>query len=117
MERLCLDCRALVKGRADKKFCCDQCRTNFNNSTRANDHGFLRLINQILKKNRDILKLKNPEGKIKVKRELLVRKGFDFDYHTHTYANKNGMIYFFVYEYGYLNLANEEVLLVKREAG
>ena len=30
-ERYCLDCGAVLHGRADKKFCNDQCRNNYNN--------------------------------------------------------------------------------------
>lgn len=115
MERLCLDCKAVLNGRADKKFCDDQCRTNYNNHLRAEDNSFLNEINRILKKNRDILRAKTPEGKAKVKRDALVRKGFDFNFHTHTYATQKGQVYFFCYEYGYLPLENDELLLVKRE--
>ena len=115
MERLCLDCKAVLNGRADKKFCDDQCRTNYNNHLRAEDNSFLNEINRILKKNRDILRAKNPDGKAKVKRDALVRKGFDFNFHTHTYATQKGQVYFFCYEYGYLPLENDELLLVKRE--
>lgn len=115
MERLCLDCKAVLNGRADKKFCDDRCRTNYNNHLRAEDNSFLNEINRILKKNRDILRAKNPEGKTKVKRDALVRKGFDFNFHTHTYATQKGQVYFFCYEYGYLPLENDELLLVKRE--
>jgi hypothetical protein len=115
MERLCLDCNAVVNGRADKKFCDDQCRTNYNNHLRTEDNSFLNEVNRVLKKNRDILKSKNPEGKTKIKREILLRKGFDFNYHTHTYATQKGTTYIFCYEQGYLTLENDEVLLVKRE--
>jgi len=115
MERLCLDCNTPIRGRADKKFCDDTCRSNFNNLLKAEDNSFLKQVNQILKKNREILKWKNPAGKIKVKREILLGNGFNFNYHTHTYSNKNGMTYFFCYEYGYLSLNNDEVLLVKRD--
>lgn len=115
MERLCLDCHAVLNGRADKKFCDDQCRTNYNNKIRTEHNSYLNEVNRILKKNRDILRNKNPEGKIKLKRETLVRKGFDFTYHTHTYATQKGQVYYFCYEQGYLPLENDEVLLVKRE--
>lgn len=115
MEKFCLDCNALLKGRADKKFCDDQCRSNYNNRLKADDHSFLKEVNQTLKKNRAILKAKNPEGKTKVKKDALIRKGFDFNFHTHTYATQKGNTYIFCYEYGYLLLENEEVLLVKRE--
>jgi len=115
MERICLDCNAVINGRADKKFCDDQCRTHYNNRIRTEDNSFVNEVNRVLKKNRAILKTKNPDGKIKVKREALLRKGFDFTYHTHTYSTQKGQIYFFCYEQGYLPLENEEILLVRRE--
>ena len=115
MERLCLDCNAVLNGRADKKFCDDQCRTNYNNHIRTEDNSFLNEVNRVLKKNRDILKTNNPGGKTKVKRETLIRKGFDFNYHTHTYATQKGTTYIFCYVYGYLPLYNDEILLVRRE--
>ncbi len=115
MERLCLDCNALLNGRADKKFCDDQCRTNYNNHLRTEDYTFLNEVNRTLKKNRSILKEVNPEGKLKVKRELLVRKGFNFNFHTHLLPTQKGSTYIFCYEYGYLPLENEELLLVRRE--
>ena len=115
MERFCLDCNALLNGRADKKFCDDQCRTNYNNRIRIEDNIYLNEVNKILRKNRDILRNKNPEGKIKLKRDQLLRKGFDFNYHTHTYSTQKGQVYFFCYEQGYLPLENDEILLVRRE--
>lgn len=115
MERLCLDCNAILNGRADKKFCDDQCRTNYNNKIRTEDHSYLNEVNRILRKNRDILKNKNPEGKVKLKRDQLIRKGFNFNYHTHTYTTQKGTTYIFCYEYGYLPLDNDEILLIKRE--
>lgn len=115
MERLCLDCQQPIVGRADKKFCDDQCRTNYNNRLKADDDSSLKHINKILRKNYSILKSCNPGGKTKVKRELLLQKGFDFSYHTHLYTTQKGNTYFFCYDYGYLLLEKEEVLLVKRE--
>lgn len=114
MEKLCLDCQTPVVGRSDKKFCDDQCRTNYNNRLRAADDGLLKQINLILKKNYQILKNCNPDGKTKVKRELLLQKGFDFGYYTHIYTTQKGVSYMFCYDFGYLILDNENVLLVKR---
>lgn len=115
MTKLCLDCEKPLVGRADKKFCDDQCRSNYNNRLKADDSSFLKQVNQILKKNWQILKSSNPEGKIKVKKSALLKKGFDFNYHTHTYITQKGVNYVFCYEYGYLYLENDELLLVKRE--
>lgn len=115
MERFCLDCKTLLKGRADKKFCDDQCRSNYYNRVYADDLSFVNVVNQILRRNRSILKAQNPHGKIRVKQKSLLHKGFDFNFHTYSYITKSGNTYFFCYEYGYLLLDNEEVLLVKRE--
>lgn len=115
MNRLCLDCQTEVRGRADKKFCDDQCRNSYNNKLKSEDSEVVRKINQILAKNRRLLKAENPSGKMKVKKEKLAKKGFDFAYHTHHYHTQTGNIYVFCYEYGYLLLDEDYMLLVKKE--
>jgi len=116
MERFCLDCNSLLRGRTDKKFCGDQCRSNHHHRLKANDQSFVNQINRILKRNRSILKAKNPTGKTKIKRDELLIKGFDFSFYTHTYQTQRSDIYFFCYEYGYLMLGQGELLLVRQEA-
>ncbi|UKT64504.1 hypothetical protein [Pedobacter mucosus] len=115
MERLCLDCGKAVKGRTDKKFCDDSCRNNYNNHLKFDDGILLKKINNILKRNRSILAKLNPDGKVKVNRKKLLTAGFNFEFYTHHYQTQNGNSYTFCYEHGYLQLENEEVLLVKRE--
>ncbi|SFH20505.1 hypothetical protein [Pedobacter insulae] len=115
MERFCLDCNSLLQGRADKKFCDDQCRSSHHHRLNARDHGFVNQVNQILKKNRSILKETIPNGKIRVNRDKLLIKGFNFNFRTHTYLNKRGDTYFFCYEFGYLILKDNELLVVKQE--
>lgn len=66
MERFCLDCQALLKGRADKKFCDDQCRSNYNNRLKTVNNQFLNAVNKILKKNRDVLEAQTPREKLKL---------------------------------------------------
>ncbi|MDF3079150.1 MAG: hypothetical protein K0S09_3039 [Sphingobacteriaceae bacterium] len=117
MERVCLDCGTPIKGRSDKKFCDDQCRSNYNNRLKVEDLSFVRQVNHTLKKNRDILQKLNPTGKTKVNRDKLLKQGFDLNYHTHVYQTQKGTTYYFCYEYGYLLLNEQEVLLVKREEG
>ena len=115
MDRLCLDCGTFVKGRADKKFCDDSCRNNYNNRLKLEDNLVLRRVNSILRKNRAILAKLNPKGKTKVSRKKLITAGFNFDYHTYSYSAQNGNTYIFCYEYGYLILNEDSFLLVKRE--
>ena len=115
MERFCLECNTPLKGRADKKFCDDQCRSSYNRRLKADEFSFVNLVNQILKKNRRILKGQNLSTKNNVKREDLLIKGFDFNYYTYCFKASQGENYFFCYEYGYAIQENQELLLVKRE--
>jgi hypothetical protein len=115
MNRFCLDCHTEIKGRADKKFCDDQCRNNYNNRRKSIEGKHINKINQILAKNRRLLMQENPDGKVKIRKEELVKKGFDFDYHTHYHLTAEGNVYIFCYEFGYLPVGNEEVVLLKVE--
>ncbi|RYG21667.1 MAG: hypothetical protein EOO07_02015 [Chitinophagaceae bacterium] len=115
MERFCLECNSLVQGRADKKFCDDHCRSSFNHRIKVEDLGFVNSVNQILKKNRTILKNQHASTASSVKREQLLIKGFDFNHYTYSYMAKDGGTYFFCYEYGYLLRGNGELIFAKRE--
>jgi len=42
--------------------------------------------------------------------------GFSFKYFTHTRAAKNGTVYYFCYEMGYVPLDEEDVLIVSNES-
>jgi hypothetical protein len=112
----CKYCGTELKGRIDKKFCDDQCRTAYNNRLKADDT-HMRNVNNILRKNRLIMKelLLTTEGKIRVSHQKLQDKGFNFYYHTHIYQTKTGNAYHFCYEYGYLILDGGYYMLVKRE--
>lgn len=114
-KRICLDCAEVLHGRADKKFCNDQCRNNYNNQLNSNSSNLVRNINHILRRNRRILEELNPSGKTKTTGKKLAGKGYNFEYHTRTYQTLNGKTYHFCYEYGYLPLEGDEVLLVRRE--
>ncbi|MEJ5994438.1 hypothetical protein WG904_08415 [Pedobacter sp. Du54] len=115
MERFCLECKTLLNGRADKKFCDDHCRSSFNHHLRADEFTFVNRVNQILKNNRRILKSHYQFTKNNVKREYLSIKGFDFNYYTCSHLAEKGKTYFFCYEYGYSVLENDELLLAKKE--
>lgn len=115
MERLCTTCGMALRGRSDKKFCDDQCRSSYNNVARNANNEIINRVNRILKKNRQILEKLNPSGKIKIRYTELVQSGFDMEYHTHSFKTLKGNHYFFCYDYGYLTLAADSVLLVKND--
>lgn len=114
-ERTCLQCGEPFSGRVDKKFCCDQCRNTYNNVLNKDVSNNIRNINNILRKNRRILEELNPRGTIKVHRNKLEAKGFNFDYFTNIYTTKTGNSYRFCYEQGYLELEGGFFALVSRK--
>lgn len=114
-ERKCLECGKPVFGRIDKKFCDDQCRNAYNNRQNADANNFIRNVHNTLRKNRRILEELNPKGKGKTTKSTMLKKGFDFTYHTSTYTTKAGATYYFCYEYGYLPIDNDYMVLVIRQ--
>lgn len=112
MDRACAECGGRLMGRVDQKFCSDQCRNTYNNRLNKDDSSLMKNINNQLRKNRRILKELNPEGKAKVKKHTLQSRGFSFKYFTNVYKTKEGKVYYFCYEYGYLALDNDFFALV-----
>lgn len=113
--KACLECGEKIVGREDKKFCSDGCRNSYNNKMNKDHTNLMRNINNKLRKNYRILTELNPEGKTKTTRNKLMSKGFDFELITSIYKTKTGNTYFFVYDYGYMELENEQYILVKKE--
>jgi predicted nucleic acid-binding Zn ribbon protein len=116
VEKNCLECGEKILGRADKKYCSDPCRIDYNNRLNSNETNYVRNVNNILRKNRRILLDLNTTGKSRVSRERLSEKGFDFNYYTSTYITKEGSQYLYCYEQGYLAVdKNYYLLVVKKE--
>lgn len=115
-EKKCLECQKQVRGRSDKRFCDDSCRNTYNNRLNNVQNTITRTINNILRKNRKILMCLLVEGNLeKLSIERMKLEGFNFDYHTHTLITSEGKRYVFIYDYGYLILANEACLIVKQK--
>ncbi len=114
-DNCCLECQETFKGRADKKFCSDYCRTSYHNKQNAISNSYVRIINNILRKNRRILLKHNPQDKAKTSKSLLIREGFNFNYFTNEYVSKAGKVYRFCYDQGYLVLDNDLIVIVKKK--
>ena len=117
-DRKCLECSRTIYGRKDKKFCDDSCRNNYNNHQNRENTNIIRKINRILKKNRQVLEevsgLTDEKRTHKTHREILLNKGFRFDFLTSIYTTKEGKKYYYVYNYGYMDLGNDFFLIVKK---
>lgn len=115
MERLCLNCEKVLHGRADKKFCDDACRSSYNFEHNNANVNIVRRVNQILKKNREILMNLNPDGTVKVPKSELTDRGFNFNFYTSIYETEKKDRYFYCYDMGYLLLGEKMVLLVVKD--
>lgn len=115
--KTCICCGKPLRGRSDKKFCDDHCRNSFNNQRNAPDSTYVRRITHALKKNRRLLKSLVDEtgGSTRTSREELLEAGFQFRYFTHTSLNQDGGTYFHCYDYAYLPLPNDRVLVIRKQ--
>ena len=97
--KVCLQCQKPIHGRADKKFCDNQCRNEHNNTQNGVSNNYIRKVNRTIKKNRTILEELCPTDKsIKVRKTELSRLGFSFAFFTNTYTTKAEKTYYFCYE-------------------
>lgn len=112
----CVECAELIKGRSDKRYCNDACRSSYNNRLKPVKPNIINKINKQLIKNRKILAdLLQEEKLLKVNEDRLLTLGFDLAYHTHDLLTSKGQTYYFIYEYGYLPLENQQYLIVKNK--
>lgn len=101
-QRFCRECNSPRTGRSDKKFCDAYCKSAFHYRRDREDTSFYLQVDRQLKKNRKLLKAYNRAGKAIVRAEVLLDLGFHPKFFTHYWKNKNGDLYLFVYEYGFL---------------
>lgn len=113
--RYCLACSKPLKGRIDKKFCNADCRNQHHNQINYENNTVVKEINRYLKSNRKVLsELLDGKEMLKCSKEELMQKSFSFRFFTHQYITKKGHFYNFCYEYGYWQIDDTWVLIVKR---
>jgi len=111
---MCLNCQKEIKGRSDKKYCSDQCRSAhylLKNESRLN---LMKAIHCQLKINRRILNGFNSQGDIIVSKKNLEGIGFNFDHCTQVKFNEEGELIIYCYDRAYLVLNEEEVIILKK---
>lgn len=113
----CLFCNKIVKGRVDKKFCNDACRSWYNNGNyKREGSNPIKKINHILLENRDILiKLYNKFGNTSIKEDVLISCGYHFNFHTHTVSIKE-KTRIYCYDMGYYKRNDREYLIIENNS-
>lgn len=116
-KKVCKECGEALVGRTDKRFCSDACRNLFHYHANNAPINYVRNVVNILKRNRRVLSElnKSQDGKVKVHREKMVERGYNFLYHTNIYRTKAGNTYVFCFEHGYLELSESWFMLVRRD--
>ncbi len=113
--KTCSFCGRELTGRADKKYCDDNCRNNHHYKNKKDDGVLLiKNVNALLLQNRRILKLLSKNNnKIVVLKQDLLRNDFNFDLITNVYRTRKNEEYRVVYDYAYRCVNEEEVVLIK----
>jgi hypothetical protein len=114
MAKYCIDCGEGLSGRADKKYCSDFCRNNYNNKINGDVNNQMRNINNALRKNRRIMDDLSAGETVTVHIDKLIELGFHFSFYTHTYTTKKSDVYYICYDYGYKQHDNKFVTIVTR---
>lgn len=115
-ENTCLECSSRLKGRLDKKFCDDNCRSAYHNKNNRGDKEITKEINAVLRKNRLILKElyeKTKAESFEVDKITLLRKGFEFNYLTQIQPVFANQMANYCYEFGYRELNEGKIILIK----
>lgn len=113
--RKCAECDRELIGRIDKKFCNDYCRNSYYNRRNRSTNNYIRKINRILTKNREILNQLNPGDTSKASRKELEKASFNFSYYTNVFETRQGKTYYFCYDKGYLELESGKFALVTKK--
>lgn len=110
----CIECSEKLTGRADQKYCSEHCKSSFHyKKNKEKQVSTYVKIDDHLKHNRRILKKYNSSGQSQIKKDLLLKEGFDFKYFTNLWTAKNGNVYTFCYEFGFRDLGdNNKYMLI-----
>ena len=113
----CQHCTSKMTGRSDKKFCSVKCKNDFHKQLRTFNKNVLSKIDGILHRNYAILvEITNQQkhNNIKVPRLQLDKAGFNFNYFTGTYKNRQDKTYHYVYDFAWMKFSTQEILITHK---
>lgn len=112
-KRTCKMCKREIKGRSDKVFCTVKCKSDYAYSLRSVTEIATASIDKILHRNRSILLEIVGKNKVQMKvvRDLLDDKKFNFSYITHYHINNQGKTVSYVYDFSWMIFSDQEILI------
>lgn len=112
-SRECLMCKKELIGRSDKIFCSVKCKSNYGRNLRAVTTVATASIDKILHRNRSILLevLGKNKVRIKIGREILDAKKFNYNYITQIHTNNQGKAVHYVYDFNWMIFSDQEILI------
>jgi hypothetical protein len=111
----CLHCKDVLRGRSDKKFCNDSCRSAYNNMRYADYNSHVRKVNQRLRNNHKVLQqLLDDKSERLVNESALISAGFQFQFYTHVHLHPDGALFKVVYDSCYTTLERSMYYIARR---
>ena len=101
MIQFCVQCEQELRGRIDKRFCSDSCRTQYHNEANRTRNQRYNHVHRGLKKNYTILKTFAKTGKSKLQLRELILLGFEATKVTGVKLANSGKITFELYDLTY----------------
>lgn len=115
--KYCTYCDKQIRGRIDKKFCNDWCRSAYHYEINRSTSTLVHAINLNLRRNRKILQsfLPATQEMSEVERDRVLVYGFNFMYFTHIKI-VNSTTYYFCYDLGYHLITNDIIAIVQQKS-
>ncbi len=100
MKPTCKQCGDVLRGRTDKQYCDDQCRSAFHNAQNSNSTNFMRTTHRIMRRNWKVLHRFENDGIHELPLIEAQKQGFNEDVVTGIYR-ANGQMLYRCYEYSF----------------
>ena len=115
-KTICLICEKPLIGRSDKKFCSLACKNDYHTHLRQLSRDVAHETDKFLHRNRSILYeiMGDRKTQIKIKRDILDKKNFKYQYITGYYINSKGKTYHYVYDFSWMEFSDREILINRR---
>lgn len=113
--KTCKICSNKIIGRSDKVFCTTKCKNYYHINLRKVTLSATQKIDEILHRNRSILLevMGKRKTKNKIHSKTLDAKNFKYKYHTHTHVNKEGKTMHWVYDFGWMQFSDDQILIIR----